>query len=355
MSADLDDQLAIYGRWVERQCATGLRPAHPPVIARDADFLAVHSGVDIDVDTAPPLPRPHRRVLLAVAACVIVVVGIGGLVVTNRHSTPPAAPLNDSVSPADPPEALFVLPDPSDGYALANGDTSTSRPDGPPATESFAPNGVLLGVADGTGYTALRSVSIYDSSPIANGEWDPVETPTGPAYLSTEPQVAVAQQRNDRWILVATRSDSQLALDLLDAVSVDEDNELKVDVPDDHVVIHRYTTPAAGVSYTTYFEATSPDGALIIVETATASTPLFPAASVADRIEPTQIDGAHAWIATRADPDGEWNGLVWNETPNRFVAVSGQTSIDTITELAHRLHVVDDTAWTSALPAATPD
>ncbi len=109
------------------------------------------------------------------------------------------------------------------------------------------------------------------------------------------------------------------------------------------------------MSYTTYFEATSPDGALIIVETATASTPLFPAASVADRIEPTQIDGAHAWIATRADPDGEWNGLVWNETPNRFVAVSGQTSIDTITELAHRLHVVDDTAWTSALPAATPD
>lgn len=79
-----------------------------------------------------------------------------------------------------------MLPDPVDGYVLANGDTTTSRPDGLAATETFAPNGVLLGVADGTGYFALRSVSIYETSPVANGEWKPVDTPTVTDQLTSD-------------------------------------------------------------------------------------------------------------------------------------------------------------------------
>ena len=155
------------------------------------------------------------------------------------------------------------------------------------------------------------------------------------APSANEPVVLVAQQRNDRWLLVTTASETQLALDLL--------------------VIHRCVASPADLGYNASLQALTVDQSLLTVETATAPTPLFPAASVADRIEPIQINGARAWIATRADPDGEWNALVWSQTPNRIVAVSGQVGRDEVTQLALRLRAVDETAWKLALPDATAD
>jgi len=168
----------------------------------------------------------------------------------------------------------------------------------------------------------------------------------------------VAQQRDDRWLLVTTRSEAHVALDLLDVVSIDEQNELnELDVDletNDLVVIHRFVSSPDDVGYGAYVEALTVDESLT-VETATASTPLFPAAGLADRIEPTQFNGARAWIATGADPDGEWNRLVWSQTPNRIVAVSGEVGLDEVTQLALRLRSVDETAWQLALPDATAD
>lgn len=83
-AADLDDQLAIYGRWIEQQCATELRAPQPTAIARASDPVAGRR--DVDIDNATPAPQPHRPVRLAVDACVIVVVGVGGLVVANRQT-----------------------------------------------------------------------------------------------------------------------------------------------------------------------------------------------------------------------------------------------------------------------------
>ena len=164
-----------------------------------------------------------------------------------------------------------MLPDPVDGYQLLNGYSLSSRPDPESDVESFAPNGLLLGVVD------------------------------------------------------------------------------------DLVVIHRYVVSPADVGCTASFQALAVDQSLLTVETATASTHLFLAAGVAERIEPTQINGARAWIATRAHPEGEWNALVWSQTPDQIVAVSGQVGLDEVTQLALRLRAVDETACKLALPEATED
>ena len=356
MPADDENQLETDGRWLEHQCATPLRPRnvlgseHP---TGAGDERAVPDMERVGVGER----RPRRRMLLtAAAAGVLVVAGVVGLVAVTREPAVPTVPLNDSVAVVDPPGALFVLPAPVDDYQLANGNVSPSRPDPEAPPETFEPNGLLVGVADANGYSALRSVSISQASPTERGDWTQVNTPTGPAFTTSEPFVAVAQQRNRAWLLITTLGDEQSALELLDFVTVDDTGDIVVDAQAAGlVVIDEYLPPTDAADDRTFFEATTPDGKRITVETATSATPLFPAASVADRIEPTQIDGAKAWIATRIDSDGEWNGLVWNATPNRVVAVSGLASIAEIRRLAERLETVEQTTWQRALPGATVD
>lgn len=354
MPADLDDQLAAYGQWLERQCATSLHAPVPATLEPQPSIVDARRAVEVEM-AAVPLHR-RRRMLLGVAASCVVMAGVVGLVVTNRPTTAPPVPLNDSVGTVDPPGALFMLPVPLGDYHLSYANRSTAWPDPWAASETFDPNGFLVGVVDGTGFTALRTVSIYDTSPVDSGDWNPIDTRSGPAFTWTGPIVAVAQQRNDRWLVVTTPSEQQLAVDLLDVVTVDDQGGLDVNAQALGLdVIHRYSTEPAGVGYATYFEATASDGSAMTVETATESTPLFLVAGVADRIEPIEIDGAQAWIATRADPDGEWNGLIWSATPRRIVAVSGHTSITEVTRLAHRLEIVSEAAWGQAFPNATID
>ena len=353
MSTDLDKQVVAYGRWLERQCATPLRrttqnPPRPRVNGR-AD--RVHDEMPI---LKPPSPNAQRRRWLAAAASVVVLAGVLGLLSVTRSTSTPPAPLNDSVISNDPVGALFVLPDPTDAYPLANGYSSTSRQDPNAPVETFTPNGVLLGVADQTGYTDLRSVSVYETSPV-DTEWEQVDTSTGPAFVSvSRPDIGVAQQRGNQWLVITTLNDEQMALDMLDVVTIDDAGGIVVDADAAGLVlIDNYPSPTGGDGYGTYFEATASDGALIVVETATASSPLFPAASVATRIEPTQIDGARAWTASRTDDNGEWNGFVWSATPNRIVAISGETTPEEIRRLAESLLVVEQAAWQQALPDAT--
>ncbi len=44
-------------------------------------------------------------------------------------ATPTPTPVNEAVASVDPPGALWVLPDPVDGYQLLNGYSFTTRPD----------------------------------------------------------------------------------------------------------------------------------------------------------------------------------------------------------------------------------
>lgn len=116
--------------------------------------------------------------------------------------------------------------------------------------------------------------------------------------------------------------------------TVDETNGIAVDVQAvGLVVIEDQQQRRPGDAYQTYFTATTAAGALITVETATTSTPLLSVASVADRIETTQIDGTGGWIASRNDSGGEWNALVWRATPNRIVILSGQAELAEIRHL----------------------
>ena len=353
MSTDLDEQVVAYGRWLERQCATPLRRttqnAPQPRVNGRAD--RVHDEMST---LAPSGPGAQRGRLLAAAASVVVLAGVLGLLAVTRSTPTPPAPLNDSVSGNDPVGALFVLPDPIDAYQLANGYSSTSRQDPNAPVETFTPNGLLLGVPDETGYTDLRSVSVYETSPV-DAEWEQVDTSTGPAFISvSRPDIGVAQQRGDQWILITTLNDEQAALETLDDVTVDDAGDIVVDTDGaDLVIIDDYPAPTGGDGYGTYFEATTSDGTRVVVETGTASSPLIPAASVASRIEPTQINGARAWTASRTDDNSEWNGLVWSATPNRIVAISGETTPAEIRRLAESLLVVEQTAWQQALPEAT--
>jgi hypothetical protein len=170
----------------------------------------------------------------------------------------------------------------------------------------------------------------------------------------SRPDFGVAQQRGEQWLLITTLNDEQAALDTLDVVIVDDAGDIVVDTDAAGlVIIDDHPSPPGGDGYGTYFEATTSDGARVVVETATASSPLWPAASVATRIEPTELDGARAWTASRTDDNGEWNGLVWSATPNRIVAVSGEATPEEIRRLAESLLVVEKAAWQQALPDAT--
>ncbi len=125
------------------------------------------------------------------------------------------------------------------------------RTAGSSGTETFAPNANLLGRAEGDGYVDLRSVSVYDTSPLTGGEWTPVDTASGPAFTSSGRFVAVAQEPTGRWLVVTTRSDERLALELLDAIAVDEQGDLAVDASLLGLdVIDRYDVTARGVEYT---------------------------------------------------------------------------------------------------------
>ena len=301
-------------------------------------------------------PSQRRRVLVGAAAGLLVVAGVLGVFAVTRPTPSPAVPLTDPVRTTDPNGALFVLPEPIENYQLANGYLSTTLHDPNDPVETFAPNGVVVGVVDGTGYTDLRSISISETSPIGNTGSKRVETSTGPAFISTEPITVVAQQRGTQWVGVATLADEQLALGTLDVTTVDETDGITVDVQAAGlVVIEDYQQRTGSDTYTTYFAATTAEGAVITVETATSPTPLFAVASVADRIEATEIDGTGAWIASRDDGGGEWNALVWRATPNRIVVVSGQTELAEIRSLAESLQIVEQAAWRRALPNATVD
>ena len=299
-------------------------------------------------------PSQRRRVLVGAAAGLLVVAGVLGVFAVTRPTPSPAVPLTDPARTTDPNGALFVLPEPIENYQLANGYLSTTLHDPNDPVETFAPNGVVVGVVNGAGYTDLRTITISDTSPIGNTDVKQVDTSTGPAFISNDPITVVAQQRGSQWLGIATHADEQLALDMLDVISVDETNGIAVDVQAAGlVVIEDQQQRSPGDAYQTYFAATTAAGALITVETSTTSSPLLSVASVADRIETTQIDGTGGWIASRDDSGGQWNALVWRATPNRIVILSGQTELPEIRRLAEGLQIVERATWLEALPNAT--
>ncbi len=282
--------------------------------------------------------------------------GVVGIVAVNRTS-PSALEISDSVATIDPVGALFVLPEPLDAYDLANPYVSEASSAAGGGTAGLGADGVLLGIEDGTGDADLRTATVYDESPTQHGEWTQVDTPTGPAYTTPGPLAAAAQQYGDQWLVITTFGDANLALDVLDDIRIDDTGEIVVDTePSDLVVISELTQPSGSGLHVTSYELTTAGQSRITVETGVHDTPLALGAGLANRLEPTEIDGTRAWVATRVDADGPWIGLVWSATPNRIVAVSGHdVSVTEITQVAESLQYVDEATWRQAFSDVTID
>ena len=231
IAADIDEHaspVTLHELGGSRDTAGGRRLDH-----RVREQRADDRVVELNPTTEPAdgrEPSQRRRVLVGAAAGLLVVAGVLGVFAVTRPTPSPAVPLTDPVRTTDPNGALFVLPEPIENYQLANGYLSTTLHDPNDPVETFAPNGVVVGVVNGAGYTDLRTITISETSPIGNTDVKQVDTSTGPAFISNDPITVVAQQRGSQWLGIATHADEQLALDMLDVISVDETNGIAVDV-----------------------------------------------------------------------------------------------------------------------------
>ena len=143
---------------------------------------------------------------------------------------------------------------------------------------------------------------------------------------------------------------------ILDSMTIDGSGSASIDT-DGLVEVIEAAAFDDGTDYTsTYFEVASEltiDGEGIVVETATSPSPLLGAGALGGELSATRVQGAEGWKLTRLDADGEWNGIAWQATPNRIIAVSGHAPRDIIQELAESLTIVSEDDWKTALPNHT--
>jgi hypothetical protein len=281
------------------------------------------------------LRAPRRTAAVLVASAVVVgVVAVAAWVAAR----------GDSVSG----EAQFVLPVQVGDWRLSDGAVTEPLPDADVVAtdERFIDSGILYGVADGDGYAGLRSMVVYPESPLPGAEWELVDTPWGDAYRRIDDSVTLARAEEryqgawegygGRWFVASSPSDR----------------------------IHTYrviggdTSDLARVAYfagletaevpTISFMMTAPDGATFTVTTAGGS-PLFDAATFAERVEPVDINGSSGWVVTD-EADGATHTIVtWSTEPGRRISVRSSAPPDAIVGAARRLQPVTEEEWTSLL------
>ncbi len=347
MSVDLDDQLKAYGSWLRETYGADLCPP----VSR-AERTGRNIRVDPEADRHPSLGRSWLRV----AAALLVVVGIGGLVLAQRDTNSPPATAQYK-SPIDPAAHLFVLPADPQSLELGSGGAYTARPEQaePPLEES---TGTLIGIERDGGFSNLVYISVTNAIPEASGldESTKVDTPTGPAIVAGDrlPFQRLAQQRGDVWLLLTGTNGNQDLIEVLSNVSIDSSGSLTVQ-GGQRVIIDEFSQSLAAVDYSTYYEATDPaSGTTFVVETATSPSAIALGAFSSDTVTPTMVNGTPAWIMTRDGdpPEGLNTAIVWRATPNRVIAVSAPAQSDVVKAMAERLQQVTDEEWFTALPGA---
>ncbi len=350
MSVDLDDQLAAYGSWLQQRSGADLTAPSSTAPRGDGDR--------IDSRVAEP-PTSSRSALrnrwLQSAAAVLVAVGIGGLVVAQRPTAPPASTVE---SPIDPPAQLFVLPtDPAD-LQLTSGDVSTARPE-TDATASTTSEYVLIGIDDGGSYSDMVLVAATDAPPGLFVGADPIEidTSTGPALIveGPPPTQRIAQQRSDIWLLLTGSNEREDLTEILERVTVDPSGAITVQDPQ-RTVIESFRPDPSATDYRTYYDVIdAASGTTFVVETATSPSALVLGAYAAADAAPTTVNGTAAWILTFGDGLSERadTAIVWRATPNRVVAISADADADEIRAMAEGLEHVTEAAWLAALPGAS--
>lgn len=280
--------------------------------------------------------KPPRRaaVVLVASAVVVIVAAVAVTWVATR---------DDSVSD----EALFVLPVPVGDWRLSDGAVTEPVPD-PDAVgtdERFIERGSLYGVADGDGFDGLRSVVHSRESPLPGAEWEPAETPRGDAYRRVDDSMTFALEEytyegewegvGGGWTVASSPSDSVHAYDMLS-------NETS------RVVLVAFFGPLETPQIpTTSFVMTSPEGSTFTVETA-AGSPLFDAATFAERVEPVDINGTAGWAVTDEGEDTTWTIVTWSPETGRTISVRSSSPRDAVLDAARRLQPVSADEWTSA-------
>ncbi len=278
--------------------------------------------------------KPPRRaaVVLVASAVVVIVAAVAVTWATTR---------DDSASD----EALFVLPVPVGDWRLSDGAVTEPVPD-PDAVgtdERFIERGSLYGVADGDGFDGLRSIVHYRESPLRGAEWEPAETPWGAAYRRVDDSMTFALEEytyegqwegfGGGWTVASSPSDLLHAYDMLANDTFD--------------LVHvAFFAPLEKPRIpTTSFAMTSPEESTFTVETATGS-PLFDAATFAERVEPVDINGTAGWVVT--DEDAPLTIVTWSPEPGRTISVRSSSPRDAVVDAARRLQPVSADEWTSA-------
>jgi hypothetical protein len=251
-----------------------------------------------------------------------------------------------------------VLPTGLEGLELTNGESYTARPDEnetPPAESSV----IVVGTKSDGGFSDLFDARMLDAVPEGFGDsvWTEVDTPTGPALVSTGlvPNYAVAQQRGDGWLLLTGATGDQDLLDVLPLVEIDSSGTPTIQDPQ-RVVIEEISQDSTLASYSTSYDVKDlATGITFEVETATFPSAIILGTYTPNPITPTTVNGIPAWILNRRDDStGDLNtGIAWRATPNRIVTVGAQATPDELQAMAERLQQVTEEEWLNALPGAS--
>jgi hypothetical protein len=87
------------------------------------------------------------------------------------------------------------------------------------------------------------------------------------------------------------------------------------------------------------------------VETA-AGSPLFDAATFAERVEPVDISGTAGWVVTDDGENVTETIVTWAPEPGRTISVRSSAPPDDVLDAARRLQLVSADEWTSTFPEA---
>lgn len=339
MSTDLIDQLDAYGVWLEEHCATVLRPRSSLMAA--GDDSGIRDVAEVEVGRRSTLSS-SRRLLLVATAVALVATALVALWSHRSTSTTPGD------LPADPSGALFVLPPAEDGMALSDGVISAVTPD---SVQTKIVSAMIVGRPDGDGFVDI--VGITDSAdrpgPPSTDSWIEIDTGAGTALVSAVGTPMALQQRGDRWIRLTNAADEPTIAELLPAITLTAEG-IAFEPVDGFVEVEASSGKPAPEPNTSYTAAFTDGTATFTVSTATASSPLFAALLAAERVEAVTISGHDGLLVSSRSDGGTTHGLVWQATPNRVAGVSGNATDEQLVDFAERLRLVDEEAWTKALP-----
>lgn len=281
----------------------------------------------------PPEQRGFRpgRATAVFGGIAIVVIAVAAIVVTV---------LRDEQSG----ETLYVLPVPAVDWQLTNGALTDPADDAPATAEHFITSGRLYGVADDDGYVDLRSTALYADSPLSGAEWTSGFEASD--LRRVDDSITLAREAPDGTWRVASSPDDLLHV-----------NDVIVGgTPLNVTAIAAFTPTSQPAGVTTSFDMTAPDGATFTVETSVSASPLFDAATFAERIEPVDVNGTSGWVLTDERDDGTATVVTWSPESERVVTVS---SIDepeaAVVGAARSLQPVNADEWTAAFPDAPAD